>query len=52
MRQLDGSVHWMGSLNALSFRVASGGDGGLYCDESLATIAPTVGFRPVRFLKD
>ena len=49
---LDGSVHWIGSLNALSFRAANGGDGGIHYDESLATVGPTIGFRIARYIED
>ena len=49
---LDGSVHWIGSLNALSFKAANGGDGGIHYDESLATIGPTIGFRIARYIED
>ena len=42
----------MGSLNALSFRVASGSDGGLNYDECLATIGPPRGFRIVQSIED
>lgn len=49
---LDGDVHWIGSLNAFSFRAANGGNGGIHYDESLATIGPTIGFRIARFVED
>ena len=49
---LDGSVNWIGSLSSLSFRVGSGGDGGIHYDESLATIGPTIGFRIARYIED
>ena len=49
---LDGSVDWVGSLNALSFRAGSGGNGGIHYDEALATIGPTIGFRIARYIED
>lgn len=49
---LDGSVDWIGSLNALTFRVSGGGGGGIHYDESLATIGPTIGFRIARYIED
>jgi hypothetical protein len=49
---LDGGVHWIGSLNALSFRTTSSGDGGIHYDESLATVGPTIGFRIARYIED
>ncbi len=49
---LDGSVHWIGSLNAHSFRVSGGGDGGIHYDESLATVGPIIGFRIARYIED
>jgi hypothetical protein len=49
---LDGGVHWIGSLNALSFRTATGGSGGIHYDESLASVGPTIGFRIARYIED
>jgi hypothetical protein len=49
---LDGNIHWIGSLNALTFKVNSGGDGGIHYDESLATVGPTIGFRIARYIED
>ena len=49
---LDGRVHWIGSLNALSLRVATAGNGGIHYDEALATLGPTIGFRIARYIED
>ncbi len=49
---LDGTVNWIGSLNASSFRVSGGGDGGIHYDEGLATVGPVIGFRIARYIED
>ncbi len=49
---LDGKVDWIGSLSALTFRVDSGGSGGIHYDESLAGIGPVIGYRIARYIED
>lgn len=49
---LDGDVNWIGSLAGGSFRVNTGGDGGLHFDEALATVGPAISFRISRYIED
>lgn len=49
---IDGAVDWIGSLSALTFRIASGGNGGIHYDESLASLGPVIGFRIARYIED
>ncbi len=49
---IDGAVTWAGSLAGASFRVLTGGDGGLHYDEALATLGPPVSFRISRYIED